>query len=97
MRAENDELDAALRRRVDGMVEAGLVDELERLAAETKTKTSADPAEVARKGWDAMMAGEGHIVPGLKNKAQVAGSGIVPQAVLAEAHRKIAEPGSGHR
>ncbi|BCI69570.1 short chain dehydrogenase family protein [Sphingomonas sp. S17] len=56
-----------------------------------------DPAEVARKGWDAMMAGEGHIVPGLKNKAQVAGSGIVPQAVLAEAHRKIAEPGSGHR
>ena len=52
MRAENDELDAALRRRVDGMVEAGLVDELERLAAETtksksksETKTGADPAD----------------------------------------------------
>ncbi|WP_230482882.1 SDR family NAD(P)-dependent oxidoreductase [Sphingomonas sp. Leaf21] len=56
-----------------------------------------DPAEVARKGWDAMMAGEGHIVPGLANKAQVAGSGVVPQSVLAEAHRKIAEPGSADR
>ncbi|MDQ1230583.1 SDR family oxidoreductase [Sphingomonas sp. SORGH_AS_0879] len=56
-----------------------------------------DPAEVARKGWDAMIAGEGHIVPGLANKAQVAGAGVVPQSVLAEAHRKIAEPGSADR
>ncbi len=56
-----------------------------------------DPAEVARKGWDAMKAGEGHITTGLKNKLQVAGSGVVPQSVLAEAHRKIAEPGSADR
>ncbi len=57
----------------------------------------ADPAEVAGKGWDAMKAGAGHIVPGLANKAQVAGAGVVPQSVLAEAHRKIAEPGSADR
>ena len=53
-----------------------------------------DPAKVARKGWDAMKAGEGHITTGLKNKLQVAGAGVVPQSVLAEAHRQIAEPGS---
>lgn len=56
-----------------------------------------DPAWVARKGWDAMKAGEGHITTGLKNKLQVAGAGVVPQSVLAEAHRKIAEPGSADR
>ena len=56
-----------------------------------------DPAWVARKGWDAMKAGEGHITTGLKNKLQVAGAGVVPQSVLAEAHRKIAEPGSANR
>ncbi|MGE7204140.1 SDR family NAD(P)-dependent oxidoreductase [Sphingomonas sp. NPDC019816] len=56
-----------------------------------------DPADVARAGWDAMKAGEGHIVPGLKNKLQVAGSGVVPQATLAAAHRKIAEPGTADR
>ncbi|WP_322963648.1 SDR family NAD(P)-dependent oxidoreductase [Sphingomonas fuzhouensis] len=56
-----------------------------------------DPAEVAQKGWDAMKAGEGHITTGLKNKLQVAGAGVVPQSVLAEAHRKIAEPGSADR
>jgi hypothetical protein len=44
-----------------------------------------------------MKAGEGHITTGLKNKLQVAGSGVVPQSVLAEAHRKIAEPGSADR
>lgn len=55
----------------------------------------ADPAKVARDGWDAMMAGRGQIVSGLSNKAQVLATGVVPQAVLAETHRKLAEPGSG--
>ena len=56
----------------------------------------ADPADVAKDGWDALMAGKGHIVSGWKNKLQVAGAGIVPQAVLAEMHRKMAEPGSAN-
>lgn len=55
----------------------------------------ADPAKVAKDGWDALMAGKGHIVSGLSNKLQVAGSGVVPQSVLAEMHRGMAEPGSG--
>jgi short-subunit dehydrogenase len=54
----------------------------------------ADPAEVARDGWDALMAGKGHVVSGWKNKAQVAAARIVPQSMLAEQHRKMAEPGS---
>ena len=58
--------------------------------------SKADPAKVARDGWDAMMAGKGHIVSGWKNKAQVAAAGVVPQSMLAEQHRKMAEPGSGN-
>ena len=54
-----------------------------------------DPAKVARDGWDAMMDGKGHIVSGWYNKLQVAAAGIVPQSILASAHRKMAEPGSG--
>lgn len=57
-------------------------------------KNKADPAKVAQDGWDAMKAGKGHIVSGLANKLQVAASGVVPQAVLAEMHRGMAEPGS---
>lgn len=54
-----------------------------------------DPAKVAADGWNAMRAGTGHIVSGLHNKAQVLAAGVVPQAKLAEAHRHMAEPGSG--
>lgn len=54
-----------------------------------------DPAKVARDGWDAMMKGEDRTISGWKNKLQVAVSGVVPVGVLAEMHRKLAEPGSG--
>lgn len=53
----------------------------------------ADPAKVARDGWDAMMKGEDRITSGFLNKLQVAASGVVPVGILAEAHRKLAEPG----
>lgn len=56
--------------------------------------SKADPAKVAQDGWDALMAGKGHIVSGVANKLQAAAAGIVPQSVLAERHRKMAEPGS---
>jgi uncharacterized protein len=54
----------------------------------------ADPAEVARIGFDAMMKGEGDVVAGWKNKLQVAMAGVTPAAMLAERHRKLAEPGA---
>lgn len=52
----------------------------------------ADPAKVARDGWDAMIDGNDRIVSGLMNKLQVAVAGIVPPAILAGMHRKLAEP-----
>jgi short-subunit dehydrogenase len=54
----------------------------------------ADPAQVARTGFDAMERGDAGVVAGLSNKLRVALSGIVPDVMLAEQHRKMAEPGS---
>ena len=54
-----------------------------------------DPAEVARTGFEAMMRGEGDVVSGWKNKLQTAIASVTPAGVLAEQHRKKAEPGSG--
>lgn len=53
-----------------------------------------DPAKVAKDGWDALMAGQAHIVSGWKNKLQAAAAHVTPAAVLAERHRKMAEPGT---
>ncbi|MCW2366314.1 short-subunit dehydrogenase [Sphingobium sp. B7D2B] len=68
---------------------AGLLD------TQVGQQDKADPAKVARDGWKALLDGKGHIVSGLSNKLQVAAAGFVPQAMLAEQHRKLAEPGSG--
>jgi len=53
-----------------------------------------DPADVAKDGWDAVMSGKAAIVSGWKNKLQSAVANVTPNAVLAEQHRKMAEPGS---
>jgi hypothetical protein len=54
-----------------------------------------DPAVVARVGWEAMMKGEGDVVSGWKNKIQTTLANVTPSGMLAEQHRKQAEPGSG--
>jgi short-subunit dehydrogenase len=53
-----------------------------------------DPADVARIGYEAMMKGEGDVVAGFKNKLQAAMAAVTPQSMLAEQHRKMAEPGT---
>lgn len=54
-----------------------------------------DPADVAKTGFDAMMRGDGDVVSGWQNKLRSAIANITPAGVLAEQHRKMAEPGSG--
>jgi len=53
-----------------------------------------DPADVAKIGFKAMMEGKGDVVTGLKNKLSTIAAAVTPSAVLAEEHRKMAEPGS---
>jgi short-subunit dehydrogenase len=53
-----------------------------------------DPADVAKDGWDALMAGKAAIVSGWKNKIQSTIANVTPNAVLAEMHRNMAEPGT---
>ena len=63
---------------------------------DTKVGTSKKDAaaDVAKTGFDAMMRGDGDVVEGWKNKLQTAIASVTPAALLAEQHRKQAEPGS---
>jgi short-subunit dehydrogenase len=54
-------------------------------------------AEVAKIGFEAMQKGEGDVVSGWRNKLQAAVANVTPSSVLAEVHRKKAEPGSGEK
>ena len=59
-----------------------------------KSDSKADPAKVAKDGYDALLAGEAHTVSGLMNKIQDVFAGFIPDTVLAQMHRKMAEPNS---
>src|SRR3954464_1446582 len=54
-----------------------------------------DPAEVAKEGFEAMMAGKDHIVAGaFKNKLEAAAGHALPDPLVASAHAKMSEPGT---
>jgi short-subunit dehydrogenase len=60
------------------------------------TEDKDDPAQVARQGYEALIAGKERVVGGsLKNKVQVAAGKVLPDSLKAEMHRKMAEPGTG--
>lgn len=58
------------------------------------SESKSDPRDVAKDGWAALMPVHAHIVSGWKNKIQAAVAHVTPAGVLAEQHRKTAQPGS---
>lgn len=62
-----------------------------------QAESKADPADVAKTGFDAMMKGEESVVHGLKNKVRAAVASVAPQSAMAEMHRREAEPGSAEK
>ena len=67
---------------------------------DTKAGTGSkdDPAEVAKQGFEALMAGKDHVVAGkFMNKVQAASTHLMSDPAKAEQHRKLTEPGSGDK
>ena len=58
---------------------------------EDKSKL-ADPAKVARDGYEALMNGDDKVVSGIKNKMQSAMSNVMPDTMLADNMKKQSEP-----
>lgn len=54
----------------------------------------ADPADVAKAGYKALMNGDDMVIYGLKNKAQVFSSNILPDETIAKMMLKQQEPRS---
>lgn len=57
-----------------------------------------DPAQVAKQGFEALMAGKDAVIAGsIKTKLQGNVSKVLPDTVNAEQHRQLTEPGSGRK
>lgn len=52
----------------------------------------ADPAKVAKDGYEALMSGDDKVISGLKNKATVAMSNMMPESAAADMMKKQQEP-----
>lgn len=57
-----------------------------------KEGSKADPADVAKDGYDALMNDQDSVVSGLKNKFQVAMSAVMPDSMVADNMKKQQEP-----
>jgi short-subunit dehydrogenase len=77
-----------------GATDTDFFERADLLDTKVGSEDKADPAEVAKTGFDAMESGEAGVVAGLSNKLRVALSNIMPNTLLAEQHRKMAEPGT---
>jgi short-subunit dehydrogenase len=77
-----------------GATDTDFFERADLLDTKVGTDHKSDPADVARVGFEAMEKGEGGVVAGLSNKLRVALANIMPNSMLAEQHRKMAEPGS---
>jgi short-subunit dehydrogenase len=97
LRAELKDTGVTVTCLMPGATETDFFERADMLDTKVGQGTKDDPADVARVGFDAMMRGDGDVVSGWKNKLQSAIANVTPAGVLAEQHRKMAEPGSAQQ
>ena len=95
LRAELKDSGVTVTCLMPGATETDFFERADMLDTQVGQSKKDDPADVARVGFDAMMRGDGDVVSGWHNKLQSAIANVTPAAVLAERHRRMAEPGSG--
>lgn len=97
LRAELKDSGVTVTCLMPGPTETEFFERADLLDTKVGTQEKDDPKDVAEVGFEAMMRGDGDVVAGWKNKLQSAIANVTPAGVLAEQHRKMAEPGSGQR
>jgi short-subunit dehydrogenase len=94
MRAELNDANVNVTCLMPGPTETEFFRRADMMDTSVGTAKKDDAATVAETGWNAMMDDTGSVVAGWKNKIQAALSHYTPTPVLAEMHRRKAEPGS---
>lgn len=95
LRAELKDTGVTVTCLMPGATETDFFERADMLDTKVGQAKKDDPADVAKTGFDAMMNGDGDVVSGWQNKLQSAIALVTPASLLAEQHRKMAEPGSG--
>jgi short-subunit dehydrogenase len=97
LRAELKDSGVTVTCLTPGATETDFFERADMLDTKVGQSKKDDPADVAKVGYDAMMAGDGDVVSGWQNKLRTAMAAVTPSGVLAEMHRGMAEPGAGEK
>jgi short-subunit dehydrogenase len=93
LRAELKDTGVTVTCLMPGATETEFFERADMLDTKIAQSEKDDPADVAKVGFAAMMKGEGDVVTGWKNKVEATIANILPAGMLAEQHRRKAEPG----
>ncbi|MBA3324253.1 MAG: SDR family NAD(P)-dependent oxidoreductase [Rhodobacteraceae bacterium] len=77
-----------------GATETDFFERADMLDTKVGASKKDDAADVAETGFKAMMSGDGDVVSGWHNKLQSAIANVTPAGMLAQQHRKMAQPGT---
>ena len=97
LRAELKDAGVSVTCLMPGATDTDFFDRADLLDTKVGAEEKDDPVDVARDGFDAMMAGHGDVVSGWKNKVQTSIASVTPSGMVAEQHRKLTEPGSAKK
>ncbi|RZL15328.1 MAG: SDR family NAD(P)-dependent oxidoreductase, partial [Pedobacter sp.] len=95
VRAEIKGTGVTLTSLLPGVTDTDFFAKADMLGSKVVEGEMADPADVAKDGYEAMLAGKDMVISGLKNKLQVAMGNITPDHLQAEMTGKMQEPASG--
>jgi short-subunit dehydrogenase len=94
LRNELKDTEVTVTSLMPGPTDTEFFERADMLDTKVGAEKKADPADVAEQGFKAMMDGEGGVIAGWQNKLQVAISKLMPEAVTARLHAKMAAPGT---
>ncbi len=92
LRAELKDSGVTVTCLMPGATETDFFERADMMDTKVGQQKKDDPAMVAKTGFDAMMKGAGDVVTGWQNKLQAAIAHVAPAGMLAEMHRRMAEP-----
>ena len=96
IRAEVEGSGVTITSLLPGATNTDFFNKADMLSSKIMDSEMADPAEVARDGFNALMEGDDMVISGLKNKAQVAMSNMTPDSIVAKGMLKQQEPRDTH-
>ncbi|WP_375458110.1 SDR family NAD(P)-dependent oxidoreductase [uncultured Enterovirga sp.] len=77
-----------------GPTETEFFERADMMDTKVGTAKKDDARMVAEQGFEAMMKGQSDVTAGWKNRIQAAVANVIPDELLAKAHRGMAEPGT---